>query len=106
MSGRGPGESQCNSWRQCRASSSRRGSIWGTVVCRKSTMFMDGRKAARPLPRNPIIMEVKEGEEGKEVKDEKEVKELKELKEVKEGKEGKEETQRNLVAQGATKKIC
>jgi hypothetical protein len=51
-------------------------------------MFMDGRKAAGPLPRNPIIMEVREGEEGKEVK------------------EGKEETQRNLVAQGATEKIC
>jgi hypothetical protein len=51
-------------------------------------MFMDGRKAAGPLPRNPIIMEVREGEEGKEVK------------------EVKEETQRNLVAQGATEKIC
>jgi hypothetical protein len=51
-------------------------------------MFMDGRKAAGPLPRNPIIMEVREGEEGKE------------------GKEVKEETQRNLVAQGATEKIC
>jgi hypothetical protein len=54
-------------------------------------MFMGGRKAAGPLPRNPIIMEVREGEEGKEVKEVKEV---------------KEETQRNLVAQGATKKIC
>jgi len=51
-------------------------------------MFMDGRKAARPLPRNPIIMEVKEGEEGKEVK------------------EVKEETQRDLEAQGAMEKIC
>jgi hypothetical protein len=51
-------------------------------------MFMDGRKAARPLPHNLIIMEVNEGEEGKEVK------------------EVKEETQRNRLASGAMEKMC
>src|SRR5260370_39236852 len=51
MSWRAPQSSQSNSSRPCRASSSSNGSIWRTVVCRKSTMFMDVRKAARPLPR-------------------------------------------------------
>ncbi len=48
-------------------------------------MFMDGRKAARSLPRNSIIKDVKEGEVGKEVK---------------------EGTQRKILAQGAVQKMC
>jgi hypothetical protein len=57
-------------------------------------MFMDGRKTARPLPRDSIIKEGKGVKEGKEVK------------EVKEGKEVREETQRNRLAEGAAEKMC
>jgi len=51
-------------------------------------MFMDEGKAARPLPCESILNEVKEE------------KEVKEVKEVKEG------TQGNLLARGAAEKMC
>jgi hypothetical protein len=55
-------------------------------------MFMDEGKAARPLPCESIIKEVKEGKEVKETKGVSE--------EVKEG------TQGDLPARGAAEKLC
>jgi hypothetical protein len=52
---------------------------------------MDEGKAARSLPCESIIKEVKEIKEGKEVREEKEV---------------KEGTQGNLLARGAAEKMC